>query len=59
MSEHTPASPETPADSHEKRDFIRQIVREDLASGKHQAIKTRFRRSRTATCTSAMPSRSA
>ncbi|WP_164074920.1 glutamine--tRNA ligase/YqeY domain fusion protein [Stenotrophomonas maltophilia] len=42
MSEHTPASPETPADSHEKRDFIRQIVREDLASGKHQAIKTRF-----------------
>lgn len=42
MSEHTPASPEPPADSHEKRDFIRQIVREDLASGKHQAIKTRF-----------------
>lgn len=42
MSEHTPASPETPTDSHEKRDFIRQIVREDLASGKHQAIKTRF-----------------
>lgn len=42
MSEHIPASPETPADSHEKRDFIRQIVREDLASGKHQAIKTRF-----------------
>ncbi len=42
MSEHTPASPETPADSHEKRDFIRQLVREDLASGKHQAIKTRF-----------------
>ncbi|GAB3099338.1 glutamine--tRNA ligase/YqeY domain fusion protein [Lysobacter terrae] len=26
----------------EKQDFIRQIVREDLASGKHQAIKTRF-----------------
>ena len=26
----------------EKRDFIRQIVREDLASGKHAAIKTRF-----------------
>ncbi|WBL66990.1 Glutamine--tRNA ligase [Stenotrophomonas maltophilia] len=42
MSAHTPAIPETPADSHEKRDFIRQIVREDLASGKHQAIKTRF-----------------
>ncbi|WMJ67899.1 glutamine--tRNA ligase/YqeY domain fusion protein [Stenotrophomonas sp. 24(2023)] len=42
MSEHTPASPETSTDSHEKRDFVRQIVREDLASGKHQAIKTRF-----------------
>lgn len=42
MSEHTPARPETPAESPEKRDFIRQIVREDLASGKHQAIKTRF-----------------
>ncbi|WP_374012149.1 glutamine--tRNA ligase/YqeY domain fusion protein [Pseudoxanthomonas koreensis] len=26
----------------EKRDFIRQIVREDLASGKHTAIRTRF-----------------
>ena len=26
----------------EKRDFIRQIVREDLASGKHAAIRTRF-----------------
>ena len=42
MSEHTPASPETAVESPEKRDFIRQIVREDLASGKHQAIKTRF-----------------
>lgn len=42
MSEHTPARPETAAESPEKRDFIRQIVREDLASGKHQAIKTRF-----------------
>ncbi len=38
----TPRQPRDPADSHEKRDFIRQIVREDLASGKHQAIKTRF-----------------
>ncbi|MCS3845794.1 glutaminyl-tRNA synthetase [Xanthomonas campestris] len=26
----------------EKKDFIRQIVREDLASGKHTAIRTRF-----------------
>ncbi|SDQ43396.1 glutaminyl-tRNA synthetase [Pseudoxanthomonas sp. CF385] len=25
-----------------KRDFIRQIVREDLASGRHTAVKTRF-----------------
>jgi len=33
-----PAVPATP----EKTDFIRQIVREDLASGKHTAIRTRF-----------------
>ena len=34
---------EAPADAlPEKNDFIRQIVREDLASGKHAAIKTRF-----------------
>ncbi|MCC5087828.1 glutamine--tRNA ligase/YqeY domain fusion protein [Xanthomonas campestris] len=26
----------------EKKDFIRQIVREDLANGKHAAIRTRF-----------------
>jgi len=32
------AVPATP----EKNDFIRQIVREELASGKHTAIKTRF-----------------
>jgi glutaminyl-tRNA synthetase len=33
----------SPADATpEKRDFIRQIVREDLASGKHAAIRTRF-----------------
>jgi len=39
MSEATtPATEAVP----EKRDFIRQIVREDLASGKHTAIKTRF-----------------
>ncbi|WP_305806334.1 glutamine--tRNA ligase/YqeY domain fusion protein [Stenotrophomonas sp. YIM B06876] len=30
------------APASEKKDFIRQIVREDLASGKHSAIKTRF-----------------
>ena len=33
-----PATEATPA----RTDFIRQIVREDLASGKHAAIKTRF-----------------
>lgn len=34
----TAAIDETP----EKRDFIRQIVRDDLSSGKHHAVKTRF-----------------
>ncbi|MBN8715460.1 MAG: glutamine--tRNA ligase/YqeY domain fusion protein [Xanthomonadales bacterium] len=33
-----PASADAPA----RTDFIRQIVRDDLASGKHAAIKTRF-----------------
>lgn len=40
-----PAAPSAPlADdaAPEKRDFIRQIVREDLASGRHTAVKTRF-----------------
>jgi len=41
MSENTPAAA-TPENAPEKRDFIRQIVREDLSSGKHTAIKTRF-----------------
>jgi glutaminyl-tRNA synthetase len=37
------ASPETAApEAGVKNDFIRQIVREDLASGKHAAIRTRF-----------------
>ena len=36
---NAPASPENGAGKH---DFIRQIVRDDLASGKHVAIKTRF-----------------
>ncbi len=41
--ENTPAEKRaTDALASEKRDFIRQIVREDLASGKHGAIKTRF-----------------
>ena len=39
MSEHTlPGDDATP----EKKDFIRNIVRDDLASGKHQHVKTRF-----------------
>ncbi|MFC3552023.1 glutamine--tRNA ligase/YqeY domain fusion protein [Lysobacter cavernae] len=39
------ASPETHASdaaASTKQDFIRQIVREDVANGKHSAIKTRF-----------------
>ncbi|WP_133501155.1 glutamine--tRNA ligase/YqeY domain fusion protein [Cognatilysobacter terrigena] len=37
------ASPENAApETGVKNDFIRQIVREDLAAGKHQAIRTRF-----------------
>ncbi|MEJ1096905.1 MULTISPECIES: glutamine--tRNA ligase/YqeY domain fusion protein [unclassified Pseudoxanthomonas] len=35
---HPAAIDETP----EKRDFIRQIVRDDLSNGKHHAVKTRF-----------------
>lgn len=31
-----------PVDAPVRSDFIRQIVREDLASGKHAAIRTRF-----------------
>ena len=44
MSENiaSPADATPDAAPAEKRDFIRQIVREDLASGKHTAIKTRF-----------------
>ena len=34
--------PSTGADAPVRNDFIRQIVREDLASGKHAVIKTRF-----------------
>jgi len=35
------ARPVAPA-AGEKQDFIRQIVRDDLAGGRHQAIRTRF-----------------
>ena len=34
-----------------KKDFIREIIDADLASGKHSEIVTRFPRSRTVTCT--------
>jgi glutaminyl-tRNA synthetase len=40
MNQTTP--PQTPDESAERNDFIRQIVRQDLASGKHEAIRTRF-----------------
>ncbi len=39
--------------------FIRQIIDEDLASGKHTTVHTRFRRSQMATCTLVTPNRSA
>ena len=35
-------APTNAADAPVRTDFIRQIVRDDLASGKHAAIKTRF-----------------
>ena len=38
----TPGTRATDAPASAKKDFIRQIVREDLASGKHDAIRTRF-----------------
>ena len=37
-----PATPDTSAAPAEKHDFIRQIVRDDLAAGRHDAIRTRF-----------------
>ncbi|MCY7313595.1 MAG: glutamine--tRNA ligase, partial [Pseudoxanthomonas sp.] len=36
------ANPAAEPATGEKHDFIRQIVREDLASGKHAVIHTRF-----------------
>ena len=42
-----------------QRDFIRDIVRADLEAGRYDTVVTRFPPSRTATCTSGMPSRSA
>src|ERR687898_860683 len=37
-----PASAPSAAPIAEKNDFIRQIVRDDLAAGRHSAPKTRF-----------------
>ena len=43
MTEHSSAPADTPtAAEPARRDFIREIVRADLASGKHTAIRTRF-----------------
>ncbi|HWU77958.1 MAG TPA: glutamine--tRNA ligase/YqeY domain fusion protein [Rhodanobacter sp.] len=41
-SENAPAIPDAAPAAVIPQDFIRQIVREDLASGKHAAIHTRF-----------------
>jgi glutaminyl-tRNA synthetase len=42
MSIDHPAAESADAASPVKKDFIRQIVRDDLASGKHAAVHTRF-----------------
>ncbi|MBD9478428.1 glutamine--tRNA ligase/YqeY domain fusion protein [Pseudoxanthomonas sp. PXM02] len=43
MSDVAPSSAPLADDAApEKRDFIRQIVREDLAAGRHASVKTRF-----------------
>jgi len=42
MSHSIAADAGAPAAPAEKQDFVRQIVRQDLASGKHVAIRTRF-----------------
>ncbi|MFT4198555.1 MAG: glutamine--tRNA ligase/YqeY domain fusion protein [Pseudoxanthomonas sp.] len=40
---HAPAPPAAVEDADPgRRDFIRQIVREDLAGGRHRAVRTRF-----------------
>ncbi|HUH91103.1 MAG TPA: glutamine--tRNA ligase/YqeY domain fusion protein [Lysobacter sp.] len=42
MSDSTATLPSNSPDAPLKQDFVRQIVRDDIASGKHTAIKTRF-----------------
>lgn len=44
---------------HKPTNFIRQIIDEDLASGKHHNVYTRFPLSRTAIYISVMRNRSA
>ncbi|MGN6513016.1 MAG: glutamate--tRNA ligase family protein, partial [Lysobacteraceae bacterium] len=39
---HADSQTAVPAEAPARNDFIRQIVREDLASGKHAAVRTRF-----------------
>jgi glutaminyl-tRNA synthetase len=42
MSDSTATISSNNSDAPLKQDFVRQIVRDDIASGKHTAIKTRF-----------------
>lgn len=42
MSDSTASVSAPSADAPLKQDFVRQIVRDDIASGKHTAIRTRF-----------------
>jgi glutaminyl-tRNA synthetase len=42
MSTESAAKPADTPDTDAPRDFIRQIIRDDLAKGKHHAIRTRF-----------------
>jgi glutaminyl-tRNA synthetase len=41
-TENPAAAPATPTAAVAGQDFIRQIVRDDLAAGRHQAVHTRF-----------------
>ena len=41
MTEHAPDT-ETETETAESRDFIREIISDDLATGKHKAVVTRF-----------------
>ncbi len=42
MTKADTATPDTDTGASEKSDFIRTIIREDLAAGKHQGVVTRF-----------------